>query len=399
MQTRFAREEEDIMKKVLLGTSALIAAAAISAPAMAQEQIQLGIGGKMEQYFGVTSFDDTAGTDLNTTGIDTDTEVYFTGATTLDNGLTVGAVIQLEAEVVQGAAVADEQYAYIEGAFGRITAGEVNGVGGRLAHVAPAFGLAKGDVEDWTGQAPGMGRFNSNETTWSADDASISYVTPSLAGFSAGVTYTPTPGSALLNNNVQTSATTRETHDGLQAAIAYNGEFSGVGIGADVAYEQQTADDVVGGQDFEDLKRWRAGLVLSYAGFQFGGSYLETDNLTGANTGTIGGVALTSYDEDAYAWDIGAGYTVGPYGVSLTYSATNAELAGSAVGATASADSDYQQLNLNGTYDLGPGITLAGSVFWAESETEATTTVGGVTTTASTDTDGTGAVVGLQLSF
>lgn len=66
------------MKKVLLGTSALIAAAAISAPAMAQEKIQLGLGGKMEQYFGFNSFDDSATEDLTSTGILTDTEVYFT---------------------------------------------------------------------------------------------------------------------------------------------------------------------------------------------------------------------------------------------------------------------------------------------------------------------------------
>ncbi|EKV32192.1 hypothetical protein C882_3256 [Caenispirillum salinarum AK4] len=396
------------MKKVLLGTSALIAAAAVSAPAMAQEQIQLGIGGKMEQYFGVTSMDDNdytgvpATVESTSTGINTDTEVYFTGATTLDNGLTVGAVIQLEAGV--GAAGADEQYAYIEGAFGQIVAGQRNGVNGILAHDAPQFGIAETDVMGfvtWNGVA--NNHFNPagytqnyfrgatsgtfTDTTISSDDASVSYITPTLAGFSAGLTWTPNPGGALQADQNAGSSNQWE------AAIAYNGEFSGVGIGADVAYITDDGQNVPGGTDADDQTMWRAGLVLSYAGFQLGGSYMNVDDVNRtASTPTV------AFEDEHTAWNVGAGYETGPYGVSVTYSRAILDFDSAAAGVAQIDEDSYEQVMLNGTYDLGPGITAAGSVFWAEGERDFNA-VANTAGTADVSRDGTGGIVALQLSF
>jgi outer membrane protein OmpU len=379
------------MKKVLLGTSALIAAAAVSAPAMAQERIQLGIGGKMEQYFGVMSLDEATGEDRTSTGIDTDVEVYFTGATTLDNGLTVGAVIQLgaEANTAEGAGDADEQYAYIEGSFGRIMAGEKDGVHAQMAHIAPAVGLGIGDVDDWTGdfslfarsQDGATGGYHNVDTTSSADIPSITYITPSLAGFSAGVTFQPNRDGA------RTGDENAETTNRWQAAVAYNGEFSGVGIGADIAYVHADLADGFGAANptFEDNDTiWRGGLVLSYAGFQFGGSYLQRDYA--ANT-TVLGVR----DIEDTVWDLGVAYETGPYGVSLTYANVERELDNNA-GNTQ--ENEYQQVSLHGSYTMGPGINLVGAAFWADAEYDDNNAA-----TADVDADGTGAIVGLALSF
>lgn len=354
------------MKKVLLGTSALIAAGFVAAPAMAQEKIQLGIGGKMEQYFGVVSQDDDEAFDSNVTGINTDTEIYFTGAATLDNGLTVGAVIQLEAQTSNDTN-ADEQYAYIEGSFGRIQAGQKDGVASQLAHEAPQIGLADDDIASWFTQANlDQNRTYANiaDTTAGSDDATVSYITPSLAGFSAGVSYTPTPGGALVAD--QDSVNT----DGIEVAVAYNGEFSGVGIGADVAYSHQNAPD---GSNMDDPSYWRAGLVTSFGGFSVGGSYIGFDN--------------EGDDSDSYAWNAGVAYETGPFGVGLTY--LNSE-----VEAGPSDTDDYQQVYLSGSYAMGPGISLVGGLFWAEGE-QNTDVVGG----DDDEDDAAGAVVGLALSF
>ena len=359
------------MKKLLLATSALVLAGAAVSPAMAAEKIKLGLGGKMEQYFGVTSQDDQPGYDLTSTGIMTDTEVYFSGATTLDNGLTIGAMIQLEAQTNTGTPNADEQYAYIEGAFVQIQAGQKEGVHAQLAHEAPQYGLADDDFGDWFRPGDYFGNFmngwNGLDTTLSNDDASVSYISPSLAGFSLGLTWTPSPNGALQANTVASN------HNQYEAAIAYNGEFGGVAIGADIAYIGESgADD--NNISTTDQAAWRGGLVLGYAGFEVGGSYLRTDD----NDGTRG--------DDREVWNAGIGYSTGPYGVSITYTASTLDYA--------SGDKDkLYSVYLGGTYEMGPGVTLVGGLFHAEAERDLANAAD------PEDVDAMGAVVGLQLEF
>ena len=115
------------MKKVLYGTTALVAGVAFAGAAYAAP-IELSIGGKQEMYFGVGGIDDDRNNNATwaNTGMATDTELYFTGSTTLDNGITVSAVIQLEAEN-DGATNddnADEQYVTLSGGFGKFRVGQ-----------------------------------------------------------------------------------------------------------------------------------------------------------------------------------------------------------------------------------------------------------------------------------
>ena len=80
----------------------------------------------MNNYFGVL-FDHDPGddTDRNETGIFSDGEIWFMGETTLDNGITFGANVQLES-FGNTADVIDEDFAYISGSFGRINIGSEN---------------------------------------------------------------------------------------------------------------------------------------------------------------------------------------------------------------------------------------------------------------------------------
>ena len=78
------------MKKTLLGTTSLAALGLVAAsPAMAQ--IELGLGGYMNNYFAVGENDPDDGTDYAPTGLFSDGEVWFTGEFTADNGLVFGA--------------------------------------------------------------------------------------------------------------------------------------------------------------------------------------------------------------------------------------------------------------------------------------------------------------------
>src|SRR3989304_5096220 len=115
------------MKKVLMGTTALVAmgAWAVSPAAAAEEPIKIAVGGYYESvvFFFDESFDDPS-IDVHEINVRQEGEIIFTGQTVLDNGLTIGINVQLEA-VTQGDQL-DEQFIYFSGEFGRVNVGAEN---------------------------------------------------------------------------------------------------------------------------------------------------------------------------------------------------------------------------------------------------------------------------------
>ena len=114
------------MKKILLGSTAIVAAGMIaSAPsAIAAEKMKLSVGGYMEQWVGFTSQDDGVAQDYSGFSTVSDGEIHFKGKTKLDNGISIGVNVQLEAQ--QGGDQIDEQYMTVSGGFGQIIIGDEN---------------------------------------------------------------------------------------------------------------------------------------------------------------------------------------------------------------------------------------------------------------------------------
>src|SRR5262245_45753484 len=96
-----SRTRDRHMKKALLGTTALVAAGLAVGDAYAADGVKLGIGGRYMGAAGVIFGEDS---DTYSTGntrnyvFKQDVEVYFLGETVLDNGLTVGARVELEGQ-------------------------------------------------------------------------------------------------------------------------------------------------------------------------------------------------------------------------------------------------------------------------------------------------------------
>src|SRR5262245_6559438 len=89
------------MKKFLLASTSLLGAGLVGGPAFAADGIKLAVGGFFKEAYQVVFDDDgegEPGNEHNTDGFFNDAEVHFTGETTLDNGLTIGARIELEGE-------------------------------------------------------------------------------------------------------------------------------------------------------------------------------------------------------------------------------------------------------------------------------------------------------------
>ncbi len=132
------------MKKVLCGTTALVAAGVVVGDASAASGLKLGISGYYRNSIGGSFGNSPATQHVNATGISTaglgnfdrqnlsmrqEIRVNFTGKTTLDNGITVRVLIGLNGEnVAKSSALPQYNRAYADfnGKFGLVRIGEAS---------------------------------------------------------------------------------------------------------------------------------------------------------------------------------------------------------------------------------------------------------------------------------
>lgn len=361
------------MKKLLLSGTALAAAglaAGVAAPA--QAQIELGLGGYMQQFVGYANSDtDYGSNDDAFSGFDvkSNTEIWFAGTATLDNGLQFGVNVQLEGNSNASDQI-DESFLFVEGSFGRFNIGSENSAGYLMTYAAPNVGLGVSSSSNLTGFLPnaaangaGAGFFRAPlgttyvELDRTNDSEKITYFTPRFSGFQFGASYIPEPGQ---DNYQQVDEETVSFRDGFSLGANFVESFGGFDIAVSGRYDW--ADDKATGSD---PQVWSAGINLGFAGFTVGGSYADADDMD-ANSGR--------------GFDVGASYETGPWGVSVTYFNGKADGPGTV---TAPDDAEYQAYEGAVAYALGPGITTFGSVAFQDleasdgNETETWSVVGG----------------------
>lgn len=344
------------MKKILVASSALVAVGFAGA-AQASEPISLSVGGYMEQWAGVASQEDAY---ESRNAFQSDTEVHFAGSTTLDNGIEVGAKIELEGEEAAGAQV-DEQYLYVNGGFGQIKLGAEDGPQTDMLTVAPSTGPVNaqdGDLGNWVS----LSDANITANIYGYSDAKkVTYYTPVLGGFRAGLSYTDDDTSE--HNDTATAGDARYA-----AGVEYIGDFDAVSVKVSGMAEG----------DADDGRNYHVGANVGFGAFTVGGSYgaANSEYLDGADNATNG---------DAFGYDFGVGYAMDAATVTLTY------FYGEDENGSATAEDSLSNLHLGLSYTLGAGVTWKSSVFMFDNERG--------TTAASDDNDGFGAVTGLALSF
>ncbi|WP_282604776.1 porin [Pelagibius sp. Alg239-R121] len=355
------------MRNRLLGGTALVAAGMLAAPAVqAEDPIQLGVGGFMEQYFGYASSDID---DRDHFDQKSDSEIIFSGSTTLDNGIQFGVNVQLEGNT-SGDTI-DESYAFIEGDFGRVLLGSENTAGYLMSVAAPnvGIGINTGDQIDWVPIVNEASYFRGTlgstfvENNAVNDVNRLTYFTPRFSGLQGGISYTP---DAAEDDNTQPSENAA-FHDGIDVGLNFTENFGGFDVAAYGRYGI-ASNDATGG---DDPTIFSTGLELGFAGFTVGGSYAQQED-AGRNEGQ--------------AFDIGAAYGTGPWAVSVTY------FQGEADGDTASnGDEEISTVEVAASYALGPGIKVIGSVGYNEFDDDSDGT--------DDSNDGYWVVSGIQLSF
>jgi predicted porin len=395
-----------VKKNIIIAGTALATVLA-TAPAFAVEPIKLSVGGFGGVTVGYASQDDdylkATGTEVTGVDVKGNNEIHFTGSTTLDNGLTVSVLYELESGGRNSSAdVADAYQISVSGGFGTIWAGANGTALSAIAVGAPSVGdLQEGDVADGLYViTPNSANFTLVDAAFintSGDSESLTYVSPAIAGFTFGASYVPDlNGDDAAGQPAQATGAASGSNEAYGAGLAWEGAFGGVGVKAQGGYLWADAgpNAVNAGTSYNSAREeWQAGAQLSYAGFAFGGSYRDINqDRKAATSNTLAGLGERS-ELDGSAWTLGASYTTGPYAVSLAYLESSMENTASNV-----SDDELKVWELAGRYTMGPGVDLVGIASYADFENG---TAQNATTVAKNSNQNSGFVVttGLSLTF
>ncbi len=377
------------MKKILLGTTGLVAVALLATAASA-ETPKVTLGGFSDFQSGWTNDDRDAGVRSNGFRNDNEITVKVDGKT--DGGLGYGAQIDLEADTTNDAdnqgVNASRTFTYLDGNWGRVELGGNKSVASTMRVDASTLAAATGGINGaWTyfvnavpttGQGfittsklvaeHGSTRSFGDETTYNA--SKVSYYTPKFSGFQAGVSYTPQ-----LADRGQTIARsdTNGLADVIDLGLGYEGTMGGVKLAASGTYEMADGQGAVTGLvGTDDVNAWNLGALVGFQGFSLAGSYGSWDD-----SGTAG--------VQADYWTAGLGYSAGPIGVSATYLASTTE-------STGVSDNEFENIVLGAEYKLAAGLTPYAEVSFYDFDNN-----GKAATTY--DNQGTTFILGTQVAF
>jgi len=352
------------MRNTFLCTTALVLASGVSASAMDMGgkdveagSLSLGVGGYFEVLAGFANVGGvtTAGQDLDGLDFKQDVEIHFSPTMTLDNGLTIGAHVELEGSSGTADTI-DEAYMTISGNFGKFILGSENSVGYKMTVAAPdvthinvnsgsttafvPFSGTAGTAGASVGSDVFRGTLGTTylENVRNNDAQRISYFSPDFSGFSFGVSYAH-DGNQDSNGAIDCNAT---TCDFIDLAAAYSGSLGG---GADIALSARwgTASAPAGTPDPEV---WGVGANLSFNGITIGGSFAEQKD--------GGAMAGESYD-------FGVAYANGPWSYSLTFfhgeSLDNENFVANPI-----AEEELEQILLGATYRFNSNFAIGGYI-------------------------------------
>jgi hypothetical protein len=364
------------MKKALLGTTALVAAGLTVGGAQAQEGVKLAIGGFYRGAAGVLFVDDFDGglyddEDTRDYVFKQDVEVHFTGSAILDNGLEVGARVELEGQTSTDQI--DRVYAWFSGGFGEIRFGDFGDAYSTLCYLVPSAAAIFGaDSPVFNFSNAGIAGYNAtNGTCYGLDDNStkIAYFSPNFGGFSFAVSFTP-DGTEDSRNTLQGAGTRFDNNFGqnsenLSVAAQFAHDFNGVNlvIGGGGAWSFDREGD--GNLLADEREDYNLYAQVGFSGFTIGGAAAFRNNVTanGNDSLVYGGGVTYNWD----AWTVGFGYTHGTYDFAPGVKGVSPSVIGQFTAVlTNDITDDYNVYSLTASYALGPGIQIDGVLEYYE---------------------------------
>lgn len=433
-----------MMKKLLLTTAACGLAMTASA---AHAQVSLELGGYTKMYGAFVDQDESQDANGTTAGIPVgeastgdandfdfirETEIHFTGETTLDNGLTVGFHTEADTDGNDTFNV-DESYAYFSGNWGRFNLGDEDGAAYLLQVAAPSadsnidgirqyvqpvnYSVMLGDANAATAARDIALPLNLGNNTLAVGTAvnvaidydqnvsgkstKLSYLSPIMNGFQLGMSFTPdADGDATGLAGIGFDDQSDTFGMGYEAGLRYEGQFNNVGVilGAGYTHLELEAADFTGltgnlpaggtqavlNDPTDDRQAWNVGADFDIGPFGIGAIY-KVDNAGEIVNAVSTATTASNTGDDEETWVVGLDYTTGPFKLGASYYDQENTFG-------------YDNLDTNRysggvTYTYGPGMTFRGSIGYVEHEA---TGIGGP---GSNDVDATYVTLGTQINF
>jgi len=293
------------MRKLLLGTTALAAAATLSANAALAD---VSISAATEwHYINHGSKDAT----LDGDKFSQDSEIAFKFSNKTDSGLTIGYTVEMESDA--GAGGIDESSFTISGGFGSIMLGQNDGV-------ATAYAIEAEDAtaEESAGSvASATIRFDTDISLDETDDNKIAYTLPAMGGFKAGISFE--------DSGAGSGSGSKEDITAIGASFTTEAAGSTVTIGAATVTKEQS-----GSTPDEDAQNIGVKIASGAATFYLAQSINE------------------SSDEDITAQGFGASYNLGN-GITLAGFTMTAE-------DDLDAGEEYTANSVEATYSIASGL-------------------------------------------
>ena len=355
------------MKKLLYGTSALVAAGLLSSgPALAADPISLSLGGNFAFAFGWVNEDDSTGQPGNldrSHAFAESSEVIFSGNTTLDNGVAVTVQIELEGST-QGDQIDENFIRFSSDAMGTLELGGRDGAASKMLTLGPLVDFNHGvGVAEFT-----YVNFGTNDVTFIApagrgsDSLKISYFTPVISGFRLGISYEPEPGidggdgnrtGAVSVDTATDTAADTAASEFIELGVEFVNNFGDVSFRGSVLYAQGSQEGTAGaGQFLDDNTLWNVGVQLGFGAFTIGGAYQRAEQESGD---------WNTQEEDDDSYRISATYATGAWLLGVGYG--NREIEDNSTAAGAADEASVWGLTAKRT--LGPGVTVsAGLRVW-----------------------------------
>jgi len=412
------------MRKYLLGTTALIAASAVATSAMAQliqSKSESGVPvltAGMVAHFeaGIASNDNNAESGGSRDGGIVNgrfAEIYIDGVLTSDNGLTYGANVHFSTGAGESEGFPGREYIYLNGGFGSIELGNWIGADSAMmicvvCRTYKGYGALDLPWKSYIISPNTNFRGGGVSSHWWNQANKVTYITPVISGFQAGISYTPNTTDA---NPIDADDSGGYT-DMVGAGIQWNHDFDGVAIavgavgGLSDGFVAATtvATNLV--NEVTGIGYYSLDARVQYAGFSFGGAYWDD--------GTGGAIKGRDFGYEKTGWAVSGSTDFGPWGVELAYSQTDSassnrittaarQVTGSntlSIAPSATTETySWDGWAVSVGYAMAPGLHWYGEVVGTNFDHAQNVTDQGITGTYLGDNSATAVLTGLVLSF